>query len=1649
MPNSTSRFVRARISGMVAGALVFTAGLAGVAPAQRAEAALLPTDPATVTAEALPTWQLNGVVWSTVVVGNTAYVTGEFSKARPPAEPVNSPLSVDAKNIFAFDVTTGNPVAFNHSLNAQGLVIRANDSGTRLYVGGDFTEVDGVARGHIAAFDLTAAGAPLTSFNARTDGQVRGLVPIGNTVYAGGNFRASNSQPRALFAAYDAGTGNLTSWAPAGDTSGYVFTMVAAPDKSRIIAGGSFTSINGVSAYGMGSIDTTTGATLPWAANTRLRAAGANGAIDTLSTDGTSIFGAGYSYGDGAAFEGTFSADPSTGAINWVNDCLGDTYDTFPMDGALYTASHDHNCTMVGGFPDTNPRARWQKASAERIGPAIGTITNKDAYNWDYTGIPYTGLLHWYPDLEFGKYTSSKQAAWSIGGNGDYLVLGGEFPKVNNVAQQSLVRFAKKPISNGVKPVASAGSTPTPVPTGSGTVRVAFGAMFDRDDAVTEYDVYRGVGSATTKIGTIRADDAEFWSLPTYTFTDTGLADGTQVRYQTRARDAAGNAQWSAWSGYVTVGNTPSGYATAIAGQGASHLWQLSEAAGSSLVIDSIGSAHGAPTSGVTLGGSGALLNEAGSSLTSTASGSVVTTTAEAAPSAVTVEAWVKTTSKRGGRIVGFGDQANTGNASVLFDRALYLDTSGRPNFMINDTAVRTVTARSAINDGAWHHVAGTVDAGGMQLFVDGVRVGRDQRYTAPRAYQGYWRIGSDNTTGFANRPSDSGLAGSIDEVAVYPRALSLTEVQSHVTGSGRTGSWTARPTDGYAASVLANAPDIYWRLGENSGNALDSSASGNVGNVAGSLSRGVTGAIDGNTAATFNGSNNVVVAQEQWSAPQQFTAELWFKTTTTKGGKLIGFGNTTSGLSSTYDRHVWMQNNGKLSFGTNPGSQQIITTTASYNDGQWHHVAARQGADGMKLYVDAQLVGSNPATTSQAYTGYWRIGGDKNWSGATSSYLAGSLDEVAVYPSALSEDDVRAHYNASGRTAPNRAPSAVFSYTKSFQTVNVDASGSSDPDGPLASYAWDFGDAATATGVTASHSYANGGSYTVTLTVTDAQGLTNTTTQTVVAAPNQAPTAAFGATVNLHDVAFDAAASSDPDGTLASYAWDFGDGSTGTGVTASHSYPAAGSYTVTLTVTDDQGATNAVTHTVETVDPPNQLPTAAFSSQPGDLEVQFSGAASSDPDGTIASHAWDFGDGSTGTGVSVSHSYPAAGSYTVTLTVTDNRGGTATVTHAVTVLGPNQLPTASFSWTADDEKLSFDAGASADPDGTIASYAWDFGDDKTGTGKTPTHSYPASGSYTVKLTVTDNRGGEHTVSHTVTVVANAKPTAAFTSSADFLKVSFDGTGSSDSDGTVASYAWEFGDGATGTGASPQHSYAEAGSYSVKLTVTDDDGAKDSVTKTVTVTAPGPLATDAFGRTVNSGWGTADKGGAWTIANGAARFSVSDGKGKLAIASAGAGYTALLNAVSATDTDMSFDVSMDKAATGGGQYFSAIGRNVAGAGSYSAKVRVLSTGAVQLYLVKTVSGTETVLSSQTVPGLTYAAGSTLKIRLQVTGSGTTALKVKLWSAGNEPTAWSLSSTDSTASLQAAGGVGIYGYVSGTSTDLPVLFSFDNLVVPAP
>jgi PKD repeat protein len=163
-----------------------------------------------------------------------------------------------------------------------------------------------------------------------------------------------------------------------------------------------------------------------------------------------------------------------------------------------------------------------------------------------------------------------------------------------------------------------------------------------------------------------------------------------------------------------------------------------------------------------------------------------------------------------------------------------------------------------------------------------------------------------------------------------------------------------------------------------------------------------------------------------------------------------------------------------------------------------------------------------------------------------------------------------------------------------------------------------------------------------------------------------------------------------------------------------------------------------------------------------------------------------------------------------------------------------NNDPTAGVAFICSGPSCTFDGSGSGDSDGTIVTYEWVFGDGTTGNGVAVQHSYAQSGTYTVTLTVTDDDGAWSRDSRNVAVSAsNAAPTAAFTISCAGLSCAFDGTGSTDTDGTIVTYGWDFGDGTSGSGSYPSHTYARPGSYTVSLTVTDNAGATASDSKTI------------------------------------------------------------------------------------------------------------------------------------------------------------------------------------------------------------------------
>ena len=251
--------------------------------------------------------------------------------------------------------------------------------------------------------------------------------------------------------------------------------------------------------------------------------------------------------------------------------------------------------------------------------------------------------------------------------------------------------------------------------------------------------------------------------------------------------------------------------------------------------------------------------------------------------------------------------------------------------------------------------------------------------------------------------------------------------------------------------------------------------------------------------------------------------------------------------------------------------------------------------------------------------------------------------------------------------------------------------------------------------------------------------------------------------------VNFDAAEST---GQITRYNWQFGDGSSGTGKTIKHVFPAAGSYTVTLTIQDENGTTNSTQMpvTLDNTTGENQAPRAELvvtSSPMGNapLNVTFDASGSSDPENSSLTYSWDFGDGMTATGEQqVTHLYTAAGTYTAKVTVSDSQGATnSAASQPILVMagdGTNtgampQAAIATNSYMGTPPVQVTFSGAGSKPsqqNGTISQYLWDFGDGTQGTGMEVRHTFSESGRFTIQLTVTDNNGKQATASTVLTV---------------------------------------------------------------------------------------------------------------------------------------------------------------------------------------------------------------------------------------------------------------------------------------------------------
>lgn len=747
---------------------------------------------------ALPTWQTNGIAWTIAEAGGVMYVGGTFTQIRPPGTSAGSGQSRAAVNFAAFDAYTGNPTSCALSFTGgTGTTVRAMDvspDGSKLYVGGNFSTVNGVPANRLAAISLPSCTVDTGFRPGSISSTVRAVAATADTVYIGGDFVTVNNQSRRFFAAVNT-SGALQPWAPEVDTVGRAIDVPEGRDI--VLIGGDFATVNGADSKALAVVDRGTGAnvrTYPTREYIPRTAV-----IKDIASDGGNFYIAGEGTGP-TSFDGRarLSLENNYEQV-WKDVCLGATQAVLPYNGVLYAGHHIHDCGAMGGFSD-------------------GSRKHLSAQDIDN---PYP-FLGWSPDTNdgSGEGIGPRAMAMTQAASNNVLWVAGEFTTTNGSPQQGLTRF-------GPGPASAAPSTPATVSVSSlaaGQNTIRWRQSVDNDDSELSYSIYRN--GSSTPLGTV-AGSSRWFDAPQLSFTDTTARPGTAYTYRVRASDGTNNSALSAQVSVTTAAETQP-YPEAVLRDGATTYWRLDDANAAAPAdtspFNNRGITFSAPqiagTVGAVPGSTGAVFDGVDDQVSGQQR--------YPAPTTYTAEAWFKTSTTRGGEIFAFAsgqpNRHGDRNATGTVDRSLYMTNDGKLSFAVL-TGTNTWAAagtQAPYNDDVWHHAAVSHTDAGWTMYIDG-KVAANGQTPATQKYKGSWRVGGDSLTfRWPSRPASGYLAGSIDEFAAYPTALSAEQVVNHfVAGGGSTDPGTEpepqpdttapSAVGGTAANVEGGTATLVW----------------------------------------------------------------------------------------------------------------------------------------------------------------------------------------------------------------------------------------------------------------------------------------------------------------------------------------------------------------------------------------------------------------------------------------------------------------------------------------------------------------------------------------------------------------------------------------------------------------------------------------------------------------------------------------------------------------------------------------------------------------------------------------------------------------------------------------------------------------------
>jgi hypothetical protein len=384
----------------------------------------------TVQSTVSPMGQTNGQVDALAYADGAVYAAGSFTSVRPSGNAAGVGEH-PRQGLAAFNSSTGAILSFNHTFNGAVKTIAVSPTGSRIYVGGAFTTVDGQARTRLAAFE-TATGALAANWRPSAASTVNALgVGPDGSVYLGGSFGTINSTSRLRLGAVRGDTGVLLPWNASAGAATYSIAVAG----GKVFVGGTFESLNGdTTIRAVGTLDAVTGATVPFPAGSVMpaRTPACYSVIrDIVVSGGIAYFGAEGT--GGGCMDGTFAANVSDGSLKWVNHCLGATQAVEVVGGWLYKGSHAHDCrSQVPDDPDGFPQVE-KGQGRHLLVQSLGT----------------GHLGPWYPNTSGDPLGPRAMAT-----DGTQLFVAGDFLSVNNRAQQGVARFLIRP---GHHPAAQAG----------------------------------------------------------------------------------------------------------------------------------------------------------------------------------------------------------------------------------------------------------------------------------------------------------------------------------------------------------------------------------------------------------------------------------------------------------------------------------------------------------------------------------------------------------------------------------------------------------------------------------------------------------------------------------------------------------------------------------------------------------------------------------------------------------------------------------------------------------------------------------------------------------------------------------------------------------------------------------------------------------------------------------------------------------------------------------------------------------------------------------------------------------------------------------------------------------------------------------------